>query len=463
MVVAARIRRARGRAAGCAAVRVSSARKTADNARVTALDNKNRARDGFYRLASVAMTYGWARLMAFMAWCALLVSTYASLDGVIGDGAVSPLGLVTLKTVPLLLAVLVALPHVMLHIVARMILFRFSRRNFNLTCRDDPNEHPISPETKARCEATWAYERGRAQMRYESGLLPQVGVFGLLASAMVAFCVLGIHLPPSQLFPNIGEAPPTWHIWVAWTVLSTATTSFMLSVGRILVRIAGYDATTRTFADAARSFGLCVVSGGLLACLTVSSTDPKTAQASIAMGIAVGLLGDRAFIAVSNRAAAMLGTEVEVADPGIGLRVIEGVGAEDSQRLQEENIGSVHALAFVPVPRLFFNSSLNLQRICDWQDQALMLVYVGESRAKALREQFQIRGAIDTQRLGRAFEGMPPEVQQQLVVSLNFASTTHARQLFARLVNDPRIDELRAYRAAALSLEPIGDPHAAPA
>lgn len=422
---------------------------------MTAPESQSRARDGFYRIVSAAMTYGWARLLAFCAWFALLISTYASLDGVIGEGTLSLLGLVTLKTVPLLLAVLVALPNVMLHIVARMILFRFSRRNFNLACRDEPGEAPISPVTKARCESTWAYERGRAQMRYESGLLPQVGVFGLLASAMVAFCVLGIHLPPAQLFPNIGEAVPTWHIWVAWTVLSTATTSFMLSVGRILVRIAGYDATTRTFADAARSFGLCVVSGGLLACLTVSSTDPKTAQASIAMGIAVGLLGDRAFIAVSNRAAALLGTEVEVVEPGIGLRVIEGVGAEDSQRLQEENVGSIHALAFVPVPRLFFNSSLNLQRICDWQDQALLFVYVGESRAKSLREHFQIRGAIDAQRLSRGFEAMPEEVQRQIVVSLNFASATHARQLFERLVSDPRIDELRAYRAAALSLEPM--------
>ncbi|PCC74727.1 hypothetical protein SAMN02745121_06096 [Nannocystis exedens] len=424
---------------------------------MTAPDPQDRARDGLYRLLAAAMTYGWARLMAFMAWMALLVSTYASLDGVIGEGTVSPLGLVTLKTVPLLLAVLVALPNVMLHIVARMILFRFSRRNFNLLCRDAPAEAALPDEVKARCQATWAYERGRAQMRYESGLLPQVGVFGLLASAMLAFCILGIHLPPSQLFPNLGGELPTWHIWVAWTVLSTATTSFMLSVGRILVRIAGYDATTRTFADAARSFGLCVVSGGLLACLTVSSTDPKTAQASIAMGIAVGLLGDRAFIAVSNRAAALLGTEVEVTEPGIGLRVIEGVGAEDSQRLQEENVSSVHALAFVPVPRLFFNSSLNLQRICDWQDQALLFVYVGESRAKALREQFQIRGAIDAQRLGRGFEDMPAEVQQQLVVSLNFPSPTHARQLFARLAVDPRIDELRAYRAAELSLEPLLD------
>lgn len=419
------------------------------------LDAASHERGRLYRLAAAAVSLGWARGLAFCAWVALLVSTYASLDGVVVDGAVSPLGLVTLKTVPLLLAVMVALPHVLLHIVARMVLFRFSRRSFALECRDTPGEPPISADTRARCESTWAYERARAQMRYESGLLPQVGVFGLLASAMVAFCVLGIHLPPAQLFPNIGEPPPTWHIWVAWTVLSTAITSFMLSVGRILVRIAGYDATTRTFADAARSFGLCVVSGGLLACLTVSSTDPKTAQASIAMGIAVGLLGDRAFVAVSNRAAALLGAEVEVVDPGIGLRVIEGVGAEDSQRLQEENISSVHALAFVPAPRLFFNSSLNLQRICDWQDQALLHVYLGESRAKALREQLQIRGAIDAQRLAREFADLPAEVQQQLVVGLNFAGPTHARQMFERLAQDPRVDELRAYRAAALKLEAV--------
>ncbi|HEY8380427.1 MAG TPA: hypothetical protein VIK91_28285, partial [Nannocystis sp.] len=321
---------------------------------------------------------------------------------------------------------------------------------------DPPGEPPLSAETRARVEAAWGYEQIRARLRYESGLLPQVSVFGLFVSAIVAFCVLGIHLPPTQLFPNVGaDAVPTWHVWVAWTVISTAVTAYMLMVGRILVRIAGFDATTRTFADGARSFALCVVSAGLLACLTVSSTDPKTAQASIAMGIAVGLLGDRAFIAVSNRAAAMLGAEVEQADTGIGLRAIEGIGAEDSHRLQEENIHSVHALAFTPVPRLFFNSSLNLQRICDWQDQALLLVYVGENRAKALREQFQIRGAVDARRLGALFDAMTPEVKQQLVVSLNLTSPAHVRQLFDRLAADPRIDELRAYRAAALRLDPI--------
>lgn len=394
--------------------------------------------------------------MAFLAWVALLVSTYASLDGIIGEGTLSLLGLCTLKTVPLLLAVLVALPNVMLIIVARMLLYRFSRRQFSLAWQVDPDDPlRIPADARARCDSTWQYESQRAQIRYQSGLLPQVAVFGLLASAMLAFCILGIHLPPHQLFPNTGGPTPVWHIWVAWSVLSTATTSFMLSIGRILVRIAGNDATTRTFADAARSYGLCVVSAGLLACLTVSSTDPESAQASIAMGIAVGLLGDRAFVAVSNRAAALLGTEVETVDPGLGIRNIEGIGAEEAQRLQEENITSVHALAFSPAPRLFFNTSQHLQRICDWQDQALLIVTFGETRAKQMREHFQIRGATDAQRLASDLDNLNAEVLQQLVVSLNMPSPTHLRQLFARLLHDRRVDDLRAYRSAVLRIEAI--------
>ncbi|MBK7829336.1 hypothetical protein [Nannocystis sp.] len=400
--------------------------------------------------------FGWARVLAFLAWVVLVVATYASLDPVIGKGSLSLLGLVTLKTVPLLLAVLVALPNVTLFIIARMILFRFSRRSFSLQFRGEEDEgRPLPAAALRQAEWLWNYERSRAQTRYEAGLLPQVAVFGLLSSATLSFCVLGIHLPPEQLFPNIANTP-TWHIWVAWTVLATATTSFLLTMGRILVRIAGDDATTRTFANAARSYGLCVVSGGLLACLTVSTTEaPETAQMSIAMGIAVGLLGDRAFLAVSNRAAAMLGAEPEVVDPGNELRSIEGLGADDQQRLQEESISSVHGLAFVPVPRLFFNSSLNLQRICDWQDQALLQVYIGASRARALREFFQIRGAVDAQRLAGLQATMSAELWQQLVACMSFPSEAHLRQLFTRLTSDGRIDELRAYRGATLRMDTV--------
>lgn len=397
--------------------------------------------------------YGWPRLMAFLAWAALLVCTYASLSEVLDPDKLSLLGLIEVKTVPLLLAVLVALPNVMLFIVARMIMFRFARRQYILHF-DGEATPPVSDAVRSQAQSMWLYERNRANTRYEAGLLPQVAVFGLLASSILAFSLLGIHLPPDMLFPNI-EPAPTWHIWVAWTVLSTATTSFLLSIGRILVRVASNDATTRTFANAARSYGLCIVSGGLLACLTLTDANERTAQMSIAMGIAVGLLGDRAFLAVSNRAAAMLGAEAEVVDSGIGLRVIEGLSGEDVQRLQEENISSMHGLAFAPVPRLFFNSSLNLRRICDWQDQALLQVYFGENRAKALREYFQIRGAVDAQRLAGGLEALPPEAWQQLLASMNLPGEAHLRQMFARLTDDPRIDELRAYRGASLRMEAV--------
>jgi len=156
-----------------------------------------------------------------------------------------------------------------------------------------------------------------------------------------------------------------------------------------------------------------------------------------------------------NRAAALLGTEVETIDPGLGIRNIEGIGLEDAQRLQEENITSVHALAFSPAPRLFFNTSQHLQRICDWQDQALLTVTFGETRAKQLREHFQIRGASDAQRLAADLDNLSAEVLQQLVVSLNMPSPTHLRQLFARLLLDRRIDELRAYRSAVLRIETV--------
>jgi hypothetical protein len=437
--------------------RLSGELAAGDNLRVSGEGDSRSAGDEARGWRGVLLdfeTLGWPRVLAFGAWVLLVVSTYASLERVVGGGELTLLGLWTLKTVPLLLAVLVGLPNVALFIIARMILFRFARRSFSLHFRSEA-EDPVPAAALRQAEWAWSYERTRAQTRYEAGLLPQVAVFGLLSSATLAFCVLGIHLPPEQLFPNL-HSVPMWHIWVAWTVLATATTSFLLMIGRILVRIASDDATTRTFANAARSYGLCVVSGGLLACLTVSTTEvTETAQTSIAMGIAVGLLGDRAFLAVSNRAAALLGAEPEVIDPGTELRAIEGLGSEDQQRLQEESIGSVHALAFVPVPRLFFNSSLNLQRICDWQDQALLQVYIGASRARALREFFQIRGVVDAQRLAGLQETLPSEVWQQLVACMSFPSEAHLRQLFARLAGDSRIDELRAYRGAALRIDAL--------
>ncbi len=394
--------------------------------------------------------FGWPRLLAFCGWVALLVTTYAALSEVIGADSARLFGL---KVLPLLMAVLVGLPNVMLFVMARMVLFRFARRSFQIECRSEADdESPPSATTTAQIATTWAYERSLAEARYRTGLLPQAAVWGLLTSGTLSFCVLGIHMPPEQLFPNL-EVTPTWHIWVAWTVLATATTSLLLIIGRLLVRIANNDATPRTLATAGRSFALCVVSAGLLACLTLSSSDGDSAQTSIAMGIAVGLLGDRAFLAVSNRAAALLGAEAEIVENGNELRTLEGLSSDEAWRLHEENIGSIHALAFVPPPRLFFNSSQPLRRICDWQDQALLIVLVGAPRARTLRELLQVRGAIDAHRLAGDPALLSPELTQQMVAALGLPGEAHLHQLLQRIAKETRVEELRAYRSAALRLD----------
>jgi hypothetical protein len=164
-------------------------------------------------LSQLVESFGFPRAMAFCAWTLLVVSTYGSLAGTIGEGELTLFGLVTLRTVPLLLAVLVALPNVALFIIARMIVFRFSRRSFTLVFRGEAGEvGPVPATARSQAQWMWIYERSLAQRRYESGLLPQVAVFGLLSSATLAFCVLGIHLPASQLFPNMTQIPTVAHL-----------------------------------------------------------------------------------------------------------------------------------------------------------------------------------------------------------------------------------------------------------
>ncbi|NPC81890.1 hypothetical protein HPC49_27185, partial [Pyxidicoccus fallax] len=76
------------------------------------------------------------------------------------------------------------------------------------------------------------------------------------------------------------------------------------------------------------------------------------------------------------------------------LSAIDGLREDDAARLAEERIDSVHALAFTPTARIFFNTVYGLHRICDWQDQALLIARVGRTNALMLREQYFIRGAI---------------------------------------------------------------------
>lgn len=412
---------------------------------------------------------GWPRLMLFSAWSLLLICSYLLLSPSGDPGGPILLteppfvasatsdALPHLNGGPLLLTAAIALPNLLLFVMARILLYRFSQRRFNLVEGDLSNMKPAVPQSAVnQAHALWAYERDRTQTRYFSNLLPQIAVFGLIASATMSACILALHgaLGDLHLAAKVeGAVVVDGKVAVA-SVLAAAVTSLLLTVGRLLVRIAGNDATNRTFAHAARSFVLCVLSGVLFACLLTSAEIPIDMSTSVAIGVAVGILGDRAFLAASQRAALLIGAENVAQTQAFDLRLIEGLSGDDLGRLQEENITTVHALAFVPAPRLFFNSSLNFQRICDWQDQALLIEYFGETKAKVLREQAQIRGVTDALALACVRgEDLNDEEWKDLLTDVGFRGDAHTRFLFDKLLGDDSVAVLRVYKRMSLEIE----------
>lgn len=380
------------------------------------------------------------RALFFVMWAGLLAGSFLALWE---HEPLAPTLLLTLS---------IGLPSLLLFLLARIVLFRFSQRRFDLVDVGlDGHEAGTQDPAVRQAHALWEYERARTQTRYVSNLQQQCAVFGLLASAAVSGCVLSL----SEVFGKIDQVGGVTRSAVA-SVLAAAVTSLLLAIGRLLVRIASNDATNRTFAYEARSFVLCLLCGVLFGCLTQAADGQVGMSSAVAIGVGIGILGDRAFLVASQRAAHMLGAEAQPATPALDLRLIEGLSSDDLSRLQEENITTVHALAFVPAPRLFFNSSLNFQRICDWQDQALLIEYFGETKAKVLREQVQVRGVTDALALAELREdGTRDEIWKKLVADLGFRGEGHVQFLLEKLRADGQVAVLRAYKRMALKIVPL--------
>lgn len=61
-------------------------------------------------------------------------------------------------------------------------------------------------------------------------------------------------------------------------------------------------------------------------------------------------------------------------------------------------IASIQTLAVASTGALYFAAPYTLQRLCDWQDAALLSAYVGEAKPQMCRERLMVRGATDLQR-----------------------------------------------------------------
>jgi hypothetical protein len=169
---------------------------------------------------------------------------------------------------------------------------------------------------------------------------------------------------------------------------SAVAISFLLGFAQVLVRSAAHDAGTRMFSCASRDL-LISVGVSLFAAAFLHKTFESAG--AVGMGLAAGLMGPRALLPLKQRAAGVLGVAPSADSKGLPLAMIEGLNDEIVQRLGEEGLDSVHALAFTNTPRIYFATPYTWERICDWQSQAVLLEQLGLARFAKYKEQFPIR------------------------------------------------------------------------
>ncbi|EYF00647.1 hypothetical protein [Chondromyces apiculatus] len=328
-------------------------------------------------------------LLGFILWV-----TYGSLPAdpdlqgaVLGSGERKRLGIMVLCVMPTLLTACSTL----------LVERRVARSDYMLA------PHPAhDPSLLKEVQSTWIYESTLTKESIQR-MARHAAILGFLASAILCACVVLV----------AGYAPHSARHLGALTVGTAATVSFLMHLGKILFRSASNDATARMMAYAARTLLFVTVCAIFLSIVLLGTSAGKpegqAADQAVVVGVAVALLGERALQLVTDRAAAILG--MAPISPGAlaDLRLIEGLNEEDIARLSEERVDSVHALAYMPTPRLFFNTIYSLQRICDWQDQALLIVLLGRTNAQLLRERFLIRGVISALALARRLGDAPPK------------------------------------------------------
>jgi hypothetical protein len=236
--------------------------------------------------------------------------------------------------------------------------------------------------------ALWDYEKGRIMsLRGRLGL--QALLFGDIATLALMCCALLAMSGPRTTDSTTAK--------LACSIAAATGAVFLANVARIMLRVSGGDVTTRTFSWAIRSVILVIIADiGLYVLLdgeasTVMSSVPR----ALVLGLFVGATGDHALQFLLDKASKAFGTRAVAAHQASPLLGIEGIADVHVDRLEEEGIVSIHDLAFVPTARLFFSTAYSLQQICNWQDRALLQVYVGKQAAEALAEQMHIRGAID--------------------------------------------------------------------
>jgi hypothetical protein len=360
--------------------------------------------------------------IAVGSWLVLSLLTWVSLElrlsrAIFESGHVSHLAAFCGCLPPVLLCAYVAL----------IMRAQDDRQNLSLHIPDT-----LETEVQRCLQGSWLREQERV-CRARRELVLYAVALGILASALLqAALVLYVHSPPNARVHllSVGQQ-------VAVAAATAVTVAFSVSFGNILVRSARGDATGRTLAVACR----CVTFGGLAAVITAAVLADEGVTEPIPRALLTGLvasfLGEPLVETVFQALTIIFGASTGGDDNLDKFELIEGLDEVERLRLNDLGVTSLQGLAFASTPFLYFFTRYGLRRICDWQDQALLLILVGRNANAALWLQ-RFRGASKVRKLHGPLS--PADL-----AALNMDNVEDARSLMDRIGAEPQIGEIQAW------------------
>jgi hypothetical protein len=325
-----------------------------------------------------------------------------------------------------------ALPFVLTAMVALLLRGQDERATLDLFAPPGPQD---APHLQQQALALWAIEAesNRKSRGERDGYLLLFGLvtsLALLSSALVfALKLHGAAAP---------QDPPGTMALVVVGIVAGTVMSFAISLGQIVVRAARQDLAPRLVGSASRSILVVILTTAIVIGFSALGTDKHAIDSyneAVLAGLVAGLVGDQLIDAIAATAGLMTGAvPADDAEDEDAFHFIDGIENEHRQRLAELGITSAHALAYGSTPALFFSTRYDLQEICDWQDQALLVVLAGLARAKEWRPRLGVRGCADARSL--AGELLDPAAQttlHDLRPTLGYASDADATVALTRI------------------------------
>ncbi len=333
-------------------------------------------------------------------------------------------------------AVVSALPIILAWLTYRIITLKNAGKSIEI-------EVPAEPGPAERARALWNFERCHASRCTQS-----TSAYAILWGASTTLTIAGV-LTFHCMDGGPQNQPSEICAKLTGMVIASMGGAFLLSLAQVLVRIAGDDASRRMFAVGFRTSVSALVTTVLLFFAIKPLNLPFLAEAStpgpfIAAGLMIAVLGPDLLSDLPRRIAPLLGLKLRTEEQGTPLTAIDGLTSDEIERLDEEGIASVEAIAHNPLPRMYFNTGFSLERICEWHDQALLVSHLGADAGKRLRAQFGIRGACELRRqlmesgdsvaplLGQVLDGATPEKLKAVCESLEHDEAVALVDVFRR-------------------------------